>query len=145
MEDGKGIFFNDTWHKVSRHTTANAFRILEDSDKREPLLIANNIAIENFKSLYSRDILSESANKSMKVPYATASILREVLKPFEDNNNKLVRAALKNDQAVISSMFNDFKSNLSLIFDEDWSLSPSFKDFSKVEAIKLSDDVLLFM
>ena len=67
------------------------------------------------------------------------------MKPFEDNNNKLVRAALKNDQTVISSMFNDFKSNLSLIFDEDWSLSPSFKDFSKVEAIKLSDDVLLFM
>ena len=148
VDDVRGIFLDNTWKKISRHPTFNAFKFMEVQEDHKSFIISNNSSSESFKKYLNRELMTDMTKigtcfKAVKVDTHKTSTFSELLKPLKTDNNKIVAAILNNDHATLSSVFSNFKSTIDVCFDSDWPLSKSFKDFATPEAIKLIDTALL--
>ena len=148
MDDDKGLYIDDTWQKISRHPTDNTFKIVDKPEEQKAFVIQNSVAVETIKKEIGKDPMIDlnkigSASKAFKVPAKKAPFLIDIAKIYKSENEKIISAIMKNDHAILSSVFNNFKSPTDFCIDEDWILSPTFKGFATPEVLKPIDSALL--
>ena len=102
IDDTNGIYFDASWRKFARHPTANAFKFLQTPEKPKTFLISNTLSSEALKSHLQKEVGTESVkvgscNKVMKVPYAKASFMKELLKPYKKQGEEMVLAIINGD------------------------------------------------
>ena len=122
---------------------------MDSPEDTSSLLIASSSTVDAVKLYINRDVASDgvkvgSSSKAFKVPFSLVPQMEDILKPLRTKSDKFVRAIIAGDQATIQSICSDYKANVGIIFDEDWNLSDSYKDFAKLEALKCADDALAF-